>query len=162
MENKHIQNNRNENNKKNDTTKKIGKIHIQENEYTHVPKEYQIGTEGNWKVTKSRAKVGKETFEQEREYDDETWNLIKEIDNEGKETKYSYGETEKVEKEESSVEIEKDKEGRIKEVITKEYRLIYRYVGEEVKWKRIKTKKYLLYDYFHRIFCFLKINKDHY
>ena len=33
MENKHIQNNRNENNKKNDTTKKIGKIHIQENEY---------------------------------------------------------------------------------------------------------------------------------
>ena len=86
---------------------------IQENEYTHVPKEYQIGTEGNWKVTKSRAKVGKETFEQEREYDDETWNLIKEIDNEGKETKYSYGETEKVEKEESSVEIEKDKEGRI-------------------------------------------------
>ena len=28
-----IQNNRNENNKKNDTTKKIGKIHIQENEY---------------------------------------------------------------------------------------------------------------------------------
>ena len=56
---------------------------IQENEYTHVPKEYQIGTEGNWKVTKSRAKVGKET-------------------------KYSYGETEKVEKEESSVEIEKD------------------------------------------------------
>ena len=122
---------------------------IQENEYTHVPKEYQIGTEGNWKVTKSRAKVGKETFEQEREYDDETWNLIKEIDNEGKETKYSYGETEKV---------EKDKEGRIKEVIIKEYRLIYRYVGEEVKWKRIKTKKYLLYDYFHRIFCFLKIN----
>ena len=86
---------------------------IQENEYTHVPKEYQIGTEGNWKVTKSRAKVGKETFEQEREYDDETWNLIKEIDNEGKETKYSYGETEKVEKEESSVEIEKDKEGRV-------------------------------------------------
>ena len=86
---------------------------IQENEYTHVPKEYQIGTEGNWKVTKSRAKLGKETFEQEREYDDETWNLIKEIDNEGKETKYSYGETEKVEKEESSVEIEKDKEGRI-------------------------------------------------
>ena len=131
---------------------------IQENEYTHVPKEYQIGTEGNWKVTKSRAKLGKETFEQEREYDDETWNLIKEIDNEGKETKYSYGETEKVEKEESSVEIEKDKEGRIKEVIIKEYRLIYRYVGEEVKWKRIKTKKYLLYDYFHRIFCFLKIN----
>ena len=58
---------------------------IQENEYTHVPKEYQIGTEGNWKVTKSRAKLGKETFEQEREYDDETWNLIKEIDNEGKE-----------------------------------------------------------------------------
>ena len=51
---------------------------IQENEYTHVPKEYQIETEGNWKVTKSRAKVGKETFEQEREYDDETWNLIKE------------------------------------------------------------------------------------
>ena len=44
---------------------------------------------------------------------DETWNLIKEIDNEGKETKYSYGETEKVEKEESSVEIEKDKEGRV-------------------------------------------------
>ena len=131
---------------------------IQENEYTHVPKEYQIETEGNWKVTKSRAKLGKETFEQEREYDDETWNLIKEIDNEGKETKYSYGETEKVEKEESSVEIEKDKEGRIKEVIIKEYRLIYRYVGEEVKWKRIKTKKYLLYDYFHRIFCFLKIN----
>ena len=131
---------------------------IQENEYTHVPKEYQIGTEGNWKVTKSRAKLGKETFEQEREYDDETWNLIKEIDNEGKETKYSYGETEKVEKEESSVEIEKDKEGRIKEVIIKEYRLIYRYVGEEVKGKRIKTKKYLLYDYFHRIFCFLKIN----
>ncbi len=86
---------------------------IQENEYTHVPKEYQIGTEGNWKVTKSRAKLGKETFEQEREYDDETWNLIKEIDNEGKETKYSYGETEKVEKEESSVEIEKDKEGRV-------------------------------------------------
>ncbi|MEI3533489.1 MAG: RHS repeat-associated core domain-containing protein [Bacilli bacterium] len=86
---------------------------IQENEYTHVPKEYQIETEGNWKVTKSRAKVGKETFEQEREYDDETWNLIKEIDNEGKETKYSYGETEKVEKEESSVEIEKDKEGRV-------------------------------------------------
>ena len=79
--------------------------------------------------------------------------MIKEIDNEGKETKYSYGETEKVEKEESSVEIEKDKEGRIKE-----YRLIYRYVGEEVKWKCIKTKKYLLYDYFHRIFCFLKIN----
>ena len=33
MENKHIQNNRNENNKENDTTKKIGKIHIQENEY---------------------------------------------------------------------------------------------------------------------------------
>ena len=33
MENKHIQNNRNENNKKNDTTKKRGKIHIQENEY---------------------------------------------------------------------------------------------------------------------------------
>ena len=33
MENKHIQNNRNENNKKNDTTKKIGKIHIQENKY---------------------------------------------------------------------------------------------------------------------------------
>ena len=33
MENKHIQNSRNENNKKNDTTKKIGKIHIQENEY---------------------------------------------------------------------------------------------------------------------------------
>ncbi|MEI3532550.1 MAG: hypothetical protein V8Q90_02825 [Bacilli bacterium] len=131
---------------------------IQENEYTHVPKEYQIGTEGNWKVTKSRAKLGKETFEQEREYDDETWNLIKEIDNEGKETKYSYGETEKVEKEESSVEIEKDKEGRIKEGRIKEYRLIYRYVGEEVKWKRIKTKKYLLYDYFHRIFCFLKIN----
>ena len=131
---------------------------IQENEYTHVPKEYQIETEGNWKVTKSRAKLGKETFEQEREYDDETWNLIKEIDNEGKETKYSYGETENVEKEESSVEIEKDKEGRIKEVIIKEYRLIYRYVGEEVKWKRIKTKKYLLYDYFHRIFCFLKIN----
>ena len=131
---------------------------IQENEYTHVPKEYQIETEGNWKVTKSRAKVGKETFEQEREYDDETWNLIKEIDNEGKETKYSYGETEKVEKEESSVEIEKDKEGRIKEGRIKEYRLIYRYVGEEVKWKRIKTKKYLLYDYFHRIFCFLKIN----
>ena len=32
MKNKHIQNNRNENNKKNDTTKKIGKIHIQENE----------------------------------------------------------------------------------------------------------------------------------
>ena len=32
MENKHIQNNRNENNKKNDTTKKIGKIYIQENE----------------------------------------------------------------------------------------------------------------------------------
>ena len=30
MENKHIQNNRNENNKENDTTKKIGKIHIQE------------------------------------------------------------------------------------------------------------------------------------
>ena len=29
MKNKHIQNNRNENNKKNDTTKKIGKIHIQ-------------------------------------------------------------------------------------------------------------------------------------
>ena len=86
---------------------------IQENEYTLVPKEYQIGTEGNWKVTKSRAKVGKETFEQEREYDDETWNLIKEIDNEGKETKYSYGESEKVEKEESSVEIEKDKEGRV-------------------------------------------------
>ena len=86
---------------------------IQENEYTHVPKEYQIETEGNWKVTKSRAKLGKETFEQEREYDDETWNLIKEIDNEGKETKYSYGETEKVEKEESSVEIEKDKEGRV-------------------------------------------------
>ena len=106
---------------------------IQENEYTHVPKEYQIGTEGNWKVTKSRAEVGKET-------------------------KYSYGETEKVEKEESSVEIEKDKEGRIKEGRIKEYRLIYRYVGEEVKWKRIKTKKYLLYDYFHRIFCFLKIN----
>ena len=39
--------------------------------------------------------------------------MIKEIDNEGKETKYSYGETEKVEKEESSVEIEKDKEGRV-------------------------------------------------
>ena len=33
MENKHIQNNRNENNKKNDTTEKIGKIYIQENEY---------------------------------------------------------------------------------------------------------------------------------
>ena len=33
MENKHIQNNRNENNKKNETTKKIWKIHIQENEY---------------------------------------------------------------------------------------------------------------------------------
>lgn len=33
MENKHIQNSRNENNKKNDTTKKIGEIHIQENEY---------------------------------------------------------------------------------------------------------------------------------
>ena len=33
MENKHIQNNRNENNKENDATKKIGKIHIQENEY---------------------------------------------------------------------------------------------------------------------------------
>lgn len=33
MENKHIQNNRNEDNKENDTTKKIGKIHIQENEY---------------------------------------------------------------------------------------------------------------------------------
>lgn len=33
MENKHIQNNRNENNKKNDTTKKRGEIHIQENEY---------------------------------------------------------------------------------------------------------------------------------
>ena len=33
MENKHIQNSRNENNKKNDTTKKIGKIYIQENEY---------------------------------------------------------------------------------------------------------------------------------
>ena len=33
MENKHIQNSRNENNKKNDTTKKIGKIHIQENKY---------------------------------------------------------------------------------------------------------------------------------
>lgn len=33
MENKHIQNNRNENNTKNDTTKNIEKIHIQENEY---------------------------------------------------------------------------------------------------------------------------------
>ena len=33
MENRHIQNNRNENNKENDTTKKIGEIHIQENEY---------------------------------------------------------------------------------------------------------------------------------
>ena len=33
MENKYIQNSRNENNKKNDTTKKIGKIYIQENEY---------------------------------------------------------------------------------------------------------------------------------
>lgn len=33
MENKHIQNNRNENNKKNDTTEKIGEIYIQENEY---------------------------------------------------------------------------------------------------------------------------------
>lgn len=32
MENKHIQNNRNENNTKNDTTKNIDKIHIQENE----------------------------------------------------------------------------------------------------------------------------------
>ena len=29
MENRHIQNNRNENNKEKDTTKKIGKIHIQ-------------------------------------------------------------------------------------------------------------------------------------
>lgn len=33
MENKHIQNNRNENNAKNDTTKNIEKIHIQKNEY---------------------------------------------------------------------------------------------------------------------------------
>ena len=33
MKNKHIQNNRNENNTKNDTTKNIEKIHIQENEY---------------------------------------------------------------------------------------------------------------------------------
>lgn len=33
MENKHIQNNRNENNEKNDTAKNIEKIHIQENEY---------------------------------------------------------------------------------------------------------------------------------
>lgn len=33
MENKHIQNNRNENNEKNDTTKNIEKIYIQENEY---------------------------------------------------------------------------------------------------------------------------------
>ncbi len=33
MENKHIQNNRNENNTKNDTTKNTEKIHIQENEY---------------------------------------------------------------------------------------------------------------------------------
>ena len=33
MENKYIQNNRNENNKKNDTTKNIEKIYIQENEY---------------------------------------------------------------------------------------------------------------------------------
>lgn len=33
MENKYIQNSRNKNNKKNDTTKKIGKIYIQENEY---------------------------------------------------------------------------------------------------------------------------------
>lgn len=36
MENKHIQNNRNENNKKNDTTEKIGKIYIQENEYIKI------------------------------------------------------------------------------------------------------------------------------
>ena len=33
MENKHIQNNRNENNKKNDTAKNTEKIYIQENEY---------------------------------------------------------------------------------------------------------------------------------
>ena len=34
-----IQNNRNENNKKNDTTKKIGKIHIQENEYIKIDRD---------------------------------------------------------------------------------------------------------------------------
>ncbi len=126
---------------------------IQENEYTHVPKEYQIGTEGNWKVTKSRAKLGKET-------------------------KYSYGETEKVEKEESSVEIEKDKEGRVisykftypkvydaplineqryeKDLLSRTWasyreeekdKLIYEY-DEYQRLKRIKTEKGILVNEF--------------
>lgn len=41
MENKHIQNNRNENNMKNDTTKNIEKIHIQENEYIKNQNNFQ-------------------------------------------------------------------------------------------------------------------------
>lgn len=41
MENKHIQNNRNKNNAKNDTTKNIEKIHIQENEYIKNQNNFQ-------------------------------------------------------------------------------------------------------------------------
>ena len=57
MENKHIQNNRNENNKKNDTTKKIGKIHIQENEYIKNINGFKrvtiIEREKNWGLANS-------------------------------------------------------------------------------------------------------------
>lgn len=85
---------------------------------------------------------------------------LEKVEVDGKEYKYTYDDQgQRIKKEgNGKEEYYFYEEGRIKEVITKEYRLIYRYVGEEVKGKRIKTKKYLLYDYFHRIFCFLKIN----